>query len=344
MLLAVVLNLDGISKDVSKLLSVMSPIFVGLAMAFILNIIMSGWEKVLYKKKAKNTGQRAIALLLSFITVFLIFYLASRLVIPQISESINEFVNRFPDLYIKVREFLLRHSDSLPYIKNKVMQSDIDGQTAVIKITKSLTSWSANFFAILNTLFGLITNIIMGIILSVYLVFDKDTLLGQFDKLFKKIIPEKILRKIYYVLDIANDTFKAFFTGQFIEAFIIGILCTVGMFIFSFPFAAMIGSFVALTSLIPMLGAYIGGAFGFLMIATQSFPKAVLFVVFLIVLQQLEGNLIYPRVVGKSVGLPGVWILISIIVSGGLFGILGIIIGVPLTATVYKLLKNFANS
>ena len=137
----------------------------------------------------------------------------------------------------------------------------------------------------------------------------------------------------------ANRTFSKFFTGQFLEALILGTLCTLGMLLFHFPFALTVGSVVGMTALIPLVGAYLGGAVGFVLIFGQSLRLALFFVLFLVILQQLEGNIIYPRVVGSSVGLPGVWVFASVILGAGLFGVPGVLFGVPLAATVYQLLK-----
>jgi len=189
----------------------------------------------------------------------------------------------------------------------------------------------------------MMANIVMASILAIYIVSSKENLLRQFNKLFKKFLPTKVTNPLYYFFDIANDIFKAFFTGQFIEAIILGVLCTLGMKILKLPYASMIGSFVGLTALVPMVGAYLGTAFGFLMILPVAPIKALIFIVFLLILQQIEGNVIYPRVVGSSVGLPGIWVLISVIVGGGLFGIIGIFFGVPVTAVIYKILKYQVN-
>ncbi len=164
-----------------------------------------------------------------------------------------------------------------------------------------------------------------------------------YKKLFEKYLPKKLNMKIYYILDIANSTFASFFTGQFIEAIILGSLCSLGLFIFRFPYAPMIGSVVGFTALIPLVGAYIGGAFGFCMILTQDPVQAFLFILFLIVLQQIEGNLIYPKVVGGSVGLPGLWVMVAIVIGGNMAGITGVFFSVPVAATIYKLLQAAVN-
>ena len=152
-------------------------------------------------------------------------------------------------------------------------------------------------------------------------------------------LPAECSRKIFVVLDILNTSFRSFIIGQCVEAVVLGVLCMLGMLLFRLPYAAMIGALVGFTALIPVAGAYIGAGVGAFMILTVSPVKAAGFLVYIVVLQQLEGNLIYPRVVGSSIGLPGLWVLAAVTVGGSLFGIGGMLIGVPLTAAVYQLIR-----
>jgi len=153
-------------------------------------------------------------------------------------------------------------------------------------------------------------------------------------------LPEKQGRKISYVTGVINDSFHRYIVGQFTEAIILGVLCALGMLVFGFPYAGMIGALIGFTALIPVAGAYIGGVVGFIMILTVSPVKALLFIVFLVVLQQLEGNLIYPKVVGGSLGLPAIWVLAAVTIGGALMGISGMLIGVPIAASVYRLIRD----
>lgn len=341
-ILAIALNAKDVFVKLFGFFSIFKPIFLGCVIAFILNIIVSLWEKVYFpnsKNKYVNGSRRGICILLSFLSVLLILYLVYRLVVPQLSNSISVISNKFPDLYENLRNEAIKHSDSLPTIREKLLSSDKTGQEAIQKFIGTLSIWTSNLFNIIGSVFGVVADLIMSTIIAIYLVAGKETLGRQFRKLFKRFLPENFNRKMYYVLNIANSTFASFFTGQFIEAIILGGLCTAGLFIFRFPYAPMIGSVVGFTALIPLIGAYMGGAFGFCMILTQDPVKAFLFILFLVILQQIEGNLIYPKVVGGSVGLPGVWVIIAIIIGGGVAGISGVFFSVPVTATVYKLLK-----
>lgn len=344
--LAFALNAKDVLIKFFGFLGIFKPIFLGCVIAFILNIVVSLWEKIFFpntKSKYLQKSRRGICILLSFLSVILILYLVYMLVVPQLSKSIAVISNKFPDLYESIRDEAIKHSSSLPTIREKLLSSDKTGQEAIQKLIRTLSIWTSNIFNIIGSVFGVMADFVMSTIIAIYLVAGKETLGRQFKKLFKRFLPEGFTKKMYYVLDIANSTFASFFTGQFIEAIILGSLCTVGLFIFRFPYAPMIGSVVGFTALIPLIGAYIGGAFGFFMILTHSPIQAILFIVFLVILQQIEGNLIYPRVVGGSVGLPGVWVIIAIIIGGGLAGIAGVFFSVPVTATIYKILKAAVN-
>ena len=159
----------------------------------------------------------------------------------------------------------------------------------------------------------------------------------------QRYLKESVMNKIKYVLSILNDCFRRYIIGQCTEAVILGVLCTVGMLILGLPYATMIGAFIAFTALIPIAGAYIGAGVGAFMIVMVSPIKALVFLIFIVVLQQLEGNLIYPRVVGSSIGLPGIWVLAAITIGGGVMGVGGMLLGVPIAATIYRIIKNDVN-
>lgn len=346
LVLAAALNAEDVFKKIFGFLGIFKPVFLGCVIAFILNIIVSLWEKVFFpnsKNERINKSRRGICILLSFLAILLMLYLIYMLVVPQLSKSLSVVSNKFPALYENLREEAIKHSGSLPTIREKLLTSDKTGQEAIQKLIGTLSIWTSNIFNIIGSVFGVMADFVMATIIAIYLVAGKETLGRQFKKLFRRFFPESFNRKMYYVLNIANSTFASFFTGQFIEAIILGTLCALGLLLFRFPYAPMIGSVVGFTALIPLIGAYIGGAFGFFMILTQDPLKAFLFIVFLVVLQQIEGNLIYPKVVGGSVGLPGVWVIIAIIVGGGIAGITGVFFSVPVAATIYKILKAAVN-
>ena len=171
----------------------------------------------------------------------------------------------------------------------------------------------------------------------------KEKLIHQSKRVGKAYLPEKHWQRVGYVLSVLNETFSKFFKGQVLDAFVVGALLFIAMLIFRMPYALTISVVVMVTALIPMIGAFIGGAVGFLMIAVTDFRQAVIFLIILIVIQQLEGDLIYPKIVGDSVGLPGIWVFSAVIVGGAIAGPLGMIIAVPLLASIYKIFRKNVN-
>lgn len=342
----VVLNIKDIYSLLDKIFTVLNPIILGCFIAFILNIIVENIEKRLLDKantKLVRKLKRPISILLSLAFFLLIILLVSRIIIPQISKFVVVFTNRFPDIYNEIMKFLAGMSKEFPSLQSKLLASNLDAQAILKKLVSLSTTWAGDILNIINSVFSVIANIVIALIIAIYILAGKEGLKGQFTRLFATFVPQPILDKFYYLLRITDNTFKAFFIGQFIEAIILGVLCSIGLLILGFPYAFMIGSVVGVTALIPMIGAYLGGLFGFLMILSVNPVRAFAFLVFLIILQQLEGNLIYPKVVGSSIGLPGIWVFVAIIVSGGLFGITGIVLGVPIIASMYKILKDYVN-
>lgn len=196
-----------------------------------------------------------------------------------------------------------------------------------------------SFINIISKVFSTLTTLVISLIFAIYILASKEKLGNQVSRIMKTYIKPSWGEKIMYVARVVDNSFHKFIVGQCSEAVILGVLCIVCMMIFRFPYATMIGAFVGFTALIPVAGAYIGAGVGALMILTVSPTKALFFLVFIVVLQQLENNLIYPKVVGASIGLPGIWVLTAIILGGGLLGIGGMLIGVPIVSVIYQLLK-----
>jgi predicted PurR-regulated permease PerM len=193
------------------------------------------------------------------------------------------------------------------------------------------------------SVFSGIVTAFLSIIFAIYMLASKEKFIRQTGKVMNRFLNRKTVLTVTHVGRVLNRSFKRFIVGQCTEAVILGVLCVVGMWIFRFPYATMVGALIGITALIPVAGAYIGAGVGALMILTVSPVKALFFLVFIVVLQQLEGNLIYPKVVGDSIGLPALFVLAAITVGGSLGGVLGMLVAVPLTATVYYLLKETVN-
>ena len=195
----------------------------------------------------------------------------------------------------------------------------------------------------MTSFFSVIFNFVVGLIFAIYILGGKEKLANQFKRIVSTYTNGKISTKVFYVLKVTDECFHNFIVGQCIEAVILGALCTIGMLILRLPYAVMIGVFVGCTALIPIAGAYIGAIVGVIMIFTVSPVKSIFFIVFIIILQQLENQLIYPKVVGSSIGLPGIWVFAAVMIGAGLFGIQGVIFGIPIVSVFYQLIKNDLN-
>lgn len=344
--LLVVLNFGDVITILGKLYAVISPLLLGAIMAFILNILVVFYEKIYFPKskdKIINKSRRGVCILLSILTIILVIIFFLNIVIPQVAKFITLLIKGFPTVYDKAVLWALEHSDDIPLLQQRVRELNMNGEEVLKKSLALLGNWTLGTVTFVGSAFGAIVNLILAITFSIYILASKEDLKNKFDKLLKAFMKENKRKRLYEILKTANETFSSYIIGQCKEAVILGFLCTLGMVILRFPYANVIGPVIGMTALIPMVGAYIGAALGFLLIISIDFLQAILFLLFIVVLQQVEGNLIYPKVVGSSIGLPGIWVFAAVIAGGGLMGITGILFGVPLVATIYKLLSKSVN-
>lgn len=340
-------NFSKIIAFLGKVISIFSPFLLGIILAFVLNVLNNFIEKKIFSKikpsKIWNKIKRPLCITLSLILVFLTIFFVMNLLIPQLKNSASLFTDTLPaykeDIIGILNKFDVDESTVNKvgeYLDNfgKVITDYIKGNSKdVITVTTEVATSVVN----------IISKGIITLVFAIYMIAQKETLSRQINKVMKAYLKPKTINKINTVGTLANKTFSNFVTGQCLEALIFGSLVFVGMLIFRFPYASTIGVLLGFTALIPIFGAFIGTAIGFILIMMVSPVKAILFVVFIIVLQQIEGNLIYPRVVGKSIGLPGMWVLLSVTVGGSIGGILGMLIATPLCSLLYALFTKMVN-
>ena len=324
---------------VKFIIRIFMPFIIGLAIAFVLNVLMNTIENKWFKKWNTTTKvKRPISLLISIAIVlgFIVFLLL--LIIPNLQNTIELFADSIPtysrnlqnllngwginaDVISEIREVLDSLGTSLSeYIKNNSNQ--------VIDVTLGIAS---------NVVTGFV-NITIGFVFAIYFLAQKEKIASQFSKVMDAYLPNKKISKIKEIATLSNKVFSHFVSGQCIEAIIIGILCFLGMVLLRLPYASTISVLVGFTALIPVFGAFIGTIFGAFLIFMISPLQAIIFVMFIIILQQLEGNLIYPKVVGKSVGLPGIWVLVAVTVGASINGVLGMLLSVPICSIIYSIL------
>lgn len=336
-------NIDAISGVVSRIADIVMPLLVGVGIALILNVPMSFLERNLWRRTQKSfliKSRRWVALLLSMIFIIGLIAGVVLLILPTLVETVTVLVQSAVEIVENINSMSNEEIEQLPFGE---LLLEIDWNS----LLSSLKSWLSNqAHSIVNTVFGTLTSLIGSVIdlfvsvsFAIYLLFGKQKLKYQLRRVIKAWLPEKQGNWICHALSIGNRNFKNFIAGQSIEAVILGVLCFVGMLIFRFPYAAMISTVVGVTALVPVIGCYVGGGVGAFMILTVDPMMALWFVVYIIVLQQIEGNLIYPKVVGDKVNLSPLWIIAAVTVGGSIGGPVGMLVGVPLASTAYRLIK-----
>ncbi len=341
-LLALAVKYSGsILGFASLLLSVLTPLIIGCVIAYILNILVVKIESLPFIKGSSRLYKfrRAISIPASLLIIALVIVLLIKIIIPQLGSALSLMISEIPPAISRFIDWIHSNNTEFPQLEEWLSSLDLNWPKISSYIITAINSIFESAFTIISILGGAVVNLVIALIFSLYVLAGKEKLARQFKALADTYLKEKTRNRLIYVISTAHDTFTKFIVGQVTEAVILGVLCIIGMLIFRFPYAAMIGTLVGATALLPIVGAYIGACVGFIMIVTVNPIQAFAFIIFIIVLQQLEGNLIYPRVVGSSIGLPGIWVLAAVTAGGGLWGIGGMLIAVPTAATIYKLIK-----
>lgn len=345
---ALILGIQNITVVVTVLQTVagvLQPLILGAVIAYILNILMKKLEKIYFPKSKNsliNKTKRMVCIILSLLLVIGILGLVMGLVLPELAGAFAVIAESVPVYYEKLVAWLMTYSDKFPVIEEYINGLQLDWSQITKNLVMYATSGVGGIFnsaiSVVSVVVGGIVNFVIALIFAIYLLAGKEKLSAQLKRVLEAYLSEKKRAQLAQMVAVADNTFSSFIVGQCTEAVILGSLCTIGMWILRFPYAPMTGAFIGVTALIPVAGAYLGAGVGAFMIMTVDPMKALLFLVFIVCLQQLEGNLIYPKVVGSSVGLPALWVLAAVTVGGGINGIFGMLLGVPIAATLYKLI------
>ncbi len=344
-LLALLMNMGKVQSFLVFLWGILFPFALGGAIAFILNIPMTAIEKKLFPKNGKMA--RPVSLILSILFVFAVIAIVIVVVIPQLGKTFDSISTGMTAFLPEVQEWLERIFRDWDMIESYIKSLEFDwkswldgakdfalsGAGSVVSYTMSATMTVIN---------GVVTFFI-AFVFSLYILIQKETLGRQCNKVIRAFLAPKTVDKIFYVCSLSHRIFSKFITGQCLEALILGMMFVVSMTIFGMPYALLVGVLIAFTALIPMVGAFIGCFVGAFLILMVNPMQAVFFVILFLVLQQIEGNLIYPHVVGSSVGLPSIWVLFAVTVGGKLLGIVGMLIFIPLFSVMYALFREWVN-
>ena len=330
------------------MLSAGFPLILGGAIAYVVNILMSSYEKR-YQFTGKLAflmkARRPVCLLGAYVTLVAVVVMVVWLVLPQLVDAVQLIIAELPGFISEVLDWVEQWGLLSPEVLSRL--EAIDWQNTLNQVFAFVTSGIGSVMDVVvstvsSVFSGLVTTLV-AVIFSVYLLSSKEKMGKQFHWLADHYLKPEWYQKLRYFIWVVDDCFHRYIVGQCIEAVILGSLCALGMVIFKMPYATMVGALTAFTALIPVAGAYIGASVGAFMILTVDPFKALMFLVFIVVLQQLEGNLIYPKVVGSSMGLPGIWVLAAVTVGGGIMGIMGMFLGVPLAGAAYRVSRDDVN-
>lgn len=323
--------------------NIISPFAVGATIAFVLNVPMRAIEGRLLKKVKYPKFRRAMALVLTFVCMFLVLALVFVLLIPAIVDTIHEFWNqlqlKYDEAQIWAGKFFEDNPAIIDWINSRVSElENLNWENIVKQIFNGFSSILNGTVSVISVAVGFVFDLVISIVFAVYCLFQKETLASQGRKLLYAFLPEKISDEIIRILRMSNSAFSNFLSGQCIEVCILGCMVAVGMAIFRMPYIPLVSVLAAVTAFIPMVGAFAGCTIGAVLILVKDPLTAVIFVAMFLVIQQIEGNLIYPRVVGNSIGLSGMWVLVAVGVGGELFGVVGMFLMIPFASVLYTLL------
>lgn len=328
----------------------LQPLFIGFCIAFVLNVPMRFLEGYLFtrtKKPILQALRRPLCILISIVFIVTVLSVIFLLVIPELLNAFGVLAKSIPlflDAVLKgLQNWSAENADAIPSLQQWLANLKIDwagiGRSLITFATTGAGNLLGSTVQVATSIAGSLTNLMFSFFLALYMLLGKEKLIRQIRAVLRAVFPLAAVRRIEAVLSLSARIFASFITGQCTEACILGTLCWLGMTLLRLPYAPMIGALIGFTALIPIVGAFMGTIIGAFMIAMVNPMSAVWFVVFLLTLQQFEGNLIYPRVVGSSVGLPGIWVLSAVTIGGAISGIVGMLFSVPVASILYALVR-----
>lgn len=338
-----------VSAALGVLIGAAWPLLLGAGIAYVVNILMRFYETHIFRKCNRPLSlklRRGGCMVAAYLTILVIAGLIVGLIVPELIRAVQLLLNETPALIDRLYGELMKYPEIAQYLPNaeaNLGELGADWQQLLTRVLEWLGGgWNGLMNSVVATVSGVFSGavtLVMGFMFSFYILYGKEKLGRQVRRLMRTYLKPAWCERTFYVLNVLDDSFHRYVVGQCTEAVILGTLCMLGMLIFGFPYATMIGALVGATALIPIAGAYIGAGVGAILILTVSPMEALLFLVFIVVLQQLEGNIVYPRVVGSQLGLPALWVLAAITVGGNVMGIGGMLLAVPLTTAIYRLVR-----
>lgn len=340
-------NLNVIISLLEKLFNVLFPFILGGVIAFILNIPMSKIENILNKKiKNKNKKRfiRTVSIVLSLLIFVLVILFVALLLIPELVENIKMLINNIPGVIEKLETFIMNLLDQYPNVQVQIQESFTKAGNITDVVSNILNYFVNGAIGFISSLVSGFVTIFTAIIFSIYMLSSKEYLIRGSKKLLYASMNEKKVNIVLEITRLANKTFSKFISGQCLDAIILGVIMFIVFTIFRFPYSLIISVLTTITALIPVFGAMIAMVIGAILIAITNPVQAIIFIIVFQIIQQIEGNFIYPKVVGKSVGLSPLWTLFAITIGGNLFGVVGMLIALPFASVIYAIIKGLVNN
>jgi len=351
LILVGVTNVNKVWGVIKVLLNIIFPFILGGAIAFIINMPMRCIEKNLFKRgseKYQNAVKkiaRPVSLVLSLVLILAVVGLVFFVVVPQLGDTVIRLSNDIRQFWPQVQEWAIRLFEDNPEVVDWINSIEINWDKIVQGGIEFLKTGAGTIlgstYSVAKTIVSAATNFVIAFVFAVYIVLQKEKLSVQVSKIMYAFLPEKVVEKIQAVCLLTHKTFSNFLTGQCLEAVILGSMFFVVMVVFSFPYPLLVGVLIAFTALIPIFGAFIGCFVGTFLILMENPMQAIAFVAIFLILQQIEGNLIYPHVVGSSVGLPSIWVLVAVTLGASVMGIVGMLVFIPLLSVIYTLFRGY---
>ena len=344
-MLGIALNFGSVCRWITRLIDVFMPFIIGIVFALFLSVPMNFMERKVLAGKQFDKMRRTLAILITLVLVFGIIGAVGALIVPQLTKTVSSIIQAVPEAMQNLDNYQNELSEKFPQFADTIIKVNLSSERIINEVIGFLNNWMNNSdssaMARLSGTLGNVLNLFIGLIFAIYVLAQKEKLKRQTRNLLQAYLKPSVSDAVWKVGKLTSITFQKFISGQCLEACILGTMFFITMTIFKIPYALLISVLIAVTSLIPIWGAFIGCIIGCFLIAVVNPMRALGFLIMFLILQQIEGNLIYPKVVGKSVGLPGLLVLMAVTIGGEAFGVMGMLFSVPVCAVLYSLYLEF---
>ncbi len=347
-----IFRLHSVGALVGKILKILSPIIYGLVIAYLLGPIESFWNRrltVLFKERMKNDKRaegaaKGLSILIALVIAIVIVCGLLLLVLPRLVESIAAMIDAFPFYIGEIQGFidaLLKDHPEILVVSGEAYEKMMEHMESFIStdLIPQMNILLSNLTNIIISVFNSFLNMMIGVIVSIYVLMSKDKFIGQGKKMLYAMFKPNVANNILMIMRQSNRIFGGFISGKLLDSLIIGIICFIGLYIMGTPYMVLVSVIVGVTNVIPFFGPYIGAIPSAFLILLVDWKQCLCFVVFIIILQQIDGNILGPKILGNSTGLSAFWVVFSILLGGGLFGFAGMLLGVPVFAVIYYMIK-----